>query len=105
MRSTFCVDRLEKSYPVPNGSLTRTPSTRTSVCDDVAPRMNTLVVAPAPPLWTTSRPGTSRRSSSTSVFPLFSICSRGMTVTEADTDGSSSGARVADTTTFSETGA
>ena len=40
-----------------DGSLMRTPSTSTSVCELSPPRMNTLVVPPGPPLRATLMPG------------------------------------------------
>src|SRR6266540_1293869 len=83
----------------------RAPSTSTRVCVELVPRVKREVSEPGVPDCTTSRPGTERSNSSTSVFPLFSISLRVMTVMADPTSFSSSGSEVAVTTTDSDTGA
>ncbi|MFO1425833.1 MAG: hypothetical protein U1F11_02445 [Steroidobacteraceae bacterium] len=78
---------------------TRTPSMSTSVWSDSAPRTNTVLGLPMPPLLVTETPATPRSSSSTSCAWRRSMVVRSMTVTEASVLASGSGTRRAVTTT------
>ena len=71
--------------------LMRTPSTSTSVWLLSAPRMNTAVVWPGPPLRPRSSPAWKRSSSVTSPAALRSMASRSMTITGASTSSSGVG--------------
>ena len=85
MRSTSSVARPAKSKPPTAGLLTRTPSTSTRVCEELAPRMKTEVLPPGGPLRDTSTPGTVRSSSATVTARRASISARSMTVTALPT--------------------
>ena len=68
---------------------------------ELAPRRKTVAVRPAPPLWTTSTPGTARRSSNVEVLPAAAIVAASTTVTELPTWSAGVAVRFAETTTCS----
>lgn len=74
---------------------TLTPSINTRVCLDAAPLKKIEVVAPDPPVWTTSNPGRPRRDSKIVISPPSAISSASIMVTEADIPLMGSGWRVA----------
>ena len=84
--------------------LMRTPSTSTSVWLLSAPRMNTAVGWPGPPVRPKSTPAWKRSSSLTSPPAPRSIAARSMTITGASSSSSGVGMRVAVTTTCWEEG-
>src|SRR5512141_1402050 len=99
MRSTFAVERAEMSVPPKYGLFNATPSTRTSVCAEAAPRRKRDVTVPGPPDWTTSRPGTVRRRSRSVVAFARAISAASITVAAAPRETEGSGAASAETTT------
>ena len=83
MRSILSSEMAEKSNSLLMvvGSLTRTPSTSTSVWPVSPPRRRTVAAAPGPPDWVTVTPGTVRSIWATEVGDDCSISSRVMTET------------------------
>ena len=101
MRSTSASTMVEKSNsrPVDEGSLTRMPSTSTSVWRTSPPRKDTVWIWPGPPFWVTVTPGDWRRRSATSRALDFAISSAEMTVIALPSRWIGWGVRVAVTTT------
>ena len=91
---TFC----SAGKPMVPG-LMRTPSISTSVWLLSAPRMNTEVGWPGPPVRATSTPAWKRSRSAASFAALRSMVARSITMTGASTSSSGIGTRVAVTTT------
>jgi hypothetical protein len=82
------------------GSFSFTPSTRVTVWSDSAPRMNTDVVSPGPPLRATVTPGVRSRMSLRLVSWSCWICGPVSTVTDWPTWLAGMTVRLAVTTTW-----
>ena len=104
MRSMFSVVMPDQSYPEKKGEFIRTPSTSTSVCVELVPRVKSDVSEPGFPYCATSRPGTERSTSETTADSCLSSSFLVITVIAEPTSFSSSGTDVAVTTTLSEAG-
>ena len=83
----------------------RTPSMYTAVKRDSAPRRNTPVVVPGPPLRENSTPGRRASRSARPVAPLASMVSRSTMEMSATRSASGCGVRVAATTVSDSDGA
>src|SRR6056297_295509 len=98
MRSITDGSRISQvNAPVPLAEA-RTPSISTSTWLELAPRMNTLVWPPGPPLRAMSIPASRRNSSTRSGAWLRSMSARVMTDTRAGTDAALCSVRLAVTT-------
>ena len=103
MRAMLPTRRFPKLKPPPgdDGSLSFTPSMSATVWSLSAPRMNTDVVVPMPPLRVKVMPGTLRNRSTTVSLWRRRIASASMTETDCPTSDSGCSVRVAVMTTAS----